>query len=576
MATIVEGFGALATRLLKRETSAKDIKDIEVNAKFNPSCYAPIIDSGKYRVFPQTVKMSGAMKASKTIRIKKQPGDRRGYPREGVLGRIEDVAHSAIRKTLPPNAGKVAIAIMAAGKGTRLKSKHPKVLHSIAGKTLLEHVIVAATKVVPAEDVYVIIGHEAERVRAQVQHTGIRFALQSEQRGTGHAIMSASNALAGYDNVLVLSGDVPLIQAETITRLRDFHLEQRAAMTILTAVLADPTNYGRVVRKTSTGNDVSAIVEQKSLRGSQEKIREINTGIYGFQVKPLLENLNKLTTDNAHQEYYLTDIASLLVRTKKKVVALLTLDVQETLGINTRAELAQLDAALRMRKNLELMQAGVTLFQPQTTMIDSSVQIAPDTTIDPYVQIFGNTRIGSDCYIRSYSVIRDCEIGEKVEIRPGCILSESRIGNGAVLGPYAHVRPGSDIGEGAHVGNFVETKKARLGKGSKANHLTYLGDAQIGDNVNVGAGTITCNYDGVHKHTTVIEDGAFIGSDSTLVAPVRVGRGAYVAAASCITDDVPAESLAIARGQQVNKEGWVKKKQQSALSAQHSAKSKST
>jgi len=521
--------------------------------------------------------MSGVMKASKTIRRKKdRPGDRRGYQREGVLGMIEDVAHSAIRKTLPPSAGRLAIAIMAAGKGTRLKSKHPKVLHAIAGKTLLEHVIAAATTVVPAADVCVIIGHEAERVRAQVKHTGVCFALQSEQRGTGHAIMSASDTLAGYDNVLVLSGDVPLIQAETITRLRDFHLQQRAAMTILTAVLADPTGYGRVVRKASTGNEVAAIVEQKSLRGSQEKIREINTGIYGFQVKPLVENLNKLTTDNAHQEYYLTDIASLLVRAKKKVVALLALNVEETLGINTRAELAQLDSALRMRKNVELMQAGVTLFQPQTTMIDSSVQIAPDTTIDPYVQIFGNTRIGTDCRIRSYSVIRDCEIGDNVEIRPGCILSESRIDSGAVLGPYAHVRPGSDIGEGAHVGNFVETKKARLGKGSKANHLTYLGDAQIGDNVNVGAGTITCNYDGVHKHTTVIEDGAFIGSDSTLIAPVRVGRGAYVAAASCITQDVPPESLAIARGQQVNKEGWVKKKQQSALSTQHSAKSKST
>ena len=220
------------------------------------------------------------------------------------------------------------------------------------------------------------------------------------------------------------------------------------------------------------------------------------------------------------------------------------------------------------------MQAGVTLFQPQTSIIDSSVEISPDTTIDSCVQILGNTRIGSDCHIHSYSVIRDCEIGDNVVVRPGCILSESRIAAGAVLGPYAHVRPGSDIGEGAHVGNFVETKKARLGKGSKANHLTYLGDAQIGENVNVGAGTITCNYDGVHKHTTVIEDGAFIGSDSTLVAPVRVGRGAYVGASSCITRDVPAEALAIARGQQVNKEGWAKKKQQSSPSKQHSSAKK--
>ena len=477
------------------------------------------------------------------------------------------------RQPLSTNrADKLAIAILAAGKGTRLKSRHPKVLHTIAGKTLLEHVIAAATAVVPAADVYVIIGHEAECVRKQVEHTGVGFILQSEQRGTGHAMMAASHALTGYGHVLVLSGDVPLIQAETISRLRDFHLRQGAAMTVLTAILDDPTGYGRIVRGSGRRDEVSAIVEQKSLQSKQEKIREINTGIYGFAVKPLLQNLSKLTTDNAHREYYLTDVASLLMRSKQKVVALPSRDPEETLGINTRAELAKLDSMLRMRKNAELMQSGVTLFQPHSCIIDADVEIAPDTTVDPCVQILGKTRIGSDCYIHSYTIIRDCEIGDNVVIRPGCILSESRIAHGAILGPYSHLRPGSDIGEGAHVGNFVETKKARLGKGSKANHLTYLGDAEVGDNVNVGAGTITCNYDGVHKHTTVIEDGAFIGSDSTLVAPVRVGRSAYVGAASCITQDVPAEALAIARGLQVNKEGWVKKKQQSALSRQHATK----
>jgi bifunctional UDP-N-acetylglucosamine pyrophosphorylase/glucosamine-1-phosphate N-acetyltransferase len=519
--------------------------------------------------------MSEAMRDSKKVHRKKQSQkDRREHPREGVIGKIEDVAHRTLRKTLFTGNERIAIVIMAAGKGTRLKSKHPKVLHTIAGKTLLEHVIAAATAVVAAADVHVVIGHEAERVRAQVQPTGVRFVLQAEQKGTGHAIMAARGALAAYEHVLVLSGDVPLIQPETIARLRDFHLQEAAAMTILTAVVAHPFGYGRVVRKRGTGSDVAAIVEQKSLRGSQEKIREINTGIYGFQVNPLLENLDKLTTENAHREYYLTDLASLLVQARKKVVAQLALSAEETLGVNTRAELAQLDAALRMRKNVELMQAGVTLFQPQTVMIDGGVEIAPDTIIDPYVQVLGNTRIGADCHIHSYSVIRDCEIGDNVVVRPGCVLAESRIAAHAVLGPYAHIRPGSDIGEGAHIGNFVETKKARLGKGSKANHLSYLGDAQIGDNVNVGAGTITCNYDGVHKHTTVIEDGAFIGSDTTLVAPVCVGSGAYVGAASCITRDVPPEALAIARGQQVNKEGWVKKRQQSALSNQHSAPKK--
>jgi bifunctional UDP-N-acetylglucosamine pyrophosphorylase/glucosamine-1-phosphate N-acetyltransferase len=513
--------------------------------------------------------MSEAMNASKKIPGKKQSQkDRREYSRDSVMGKIEDVAHAAFRQTLSTNNESLAIVIMAAGKGTRLKSRHPKVLHSIAGKSLLEYVIAAAIAVVPAANVYAIVGHEAERVRSQVQHTGVRFVLQAEQKGTGHAIMAAREVLHRYEHVLVLSGDVPLIQPETIARLRDFHLQQKATMTILTAVLANPFGYGRIVRRRGTGHEVAAIVEQKSLRGSQEKIREINTGIYGFQVKCLVENLDKLTTDNPHQEYYLTDVASLLVQARKKVVAQLALNVDETLGVNTRVELAQLDSTLRMRKNAELMQSGVTLFQPQTSIIDSGVQIAPDTVIDPCVQILGNTRIGGDCHIQSYSVIRDCEIGDNVVVKPGCILSESRIATGAMLGPYAHVRPGSDIGEGAHVGNFVETKKARLGKRSKANHLTYLGDAQIGDNVNVGAGTITCNYDGLHKHVTVIEDGAFIGSDSTLVAPVRVGRGAYVAASSCITEDVPPEALAIARGQQINKENWVRKKKQSAAGAQ--------
>ena len=337
------------------------------------------------------------MNASKKVPQKKQwQKDRREYVRDGVLGKIEDVAHSTFRKTLSTRNSTLAIVIMAAGKGTRLKSKHPKVLHAIAGRSLLEYVIRAATAVAAPSDVYVIIGHEAERVRSEVQHTGVNFVLQAEQKGTGHAIMAASEALAGYEHVLVLSGDVPLIQPETIARLRDFHLQQGAAMTILTAVLANPFGYGRVVRKRGTGSDVTAIVEQKSLRGSQEKIREINTGIYAFQVKPLVENLDKLNTENAHQEYYLTDVASLLVRARKNVVAQLAINAEETSGVNTRAELAQLDSALRMRKSNELMRAGVTLFQPQTVIIDSGVQIAPDTIIDPCVQFFGSTRIGGD------------------------------------------------------------------------------------------------------------------------------------------------------------------------------------
>lgn len=451
---------------------------------------------------------------------------------------------------------KVAIAILAAGKGTRLKSKDPKVLHRIGGKPLLEHVILAALRVADPNDIFAIVGHEEEKVRAAVKHTGVGFISQPDQRGTGHAMMLARNALHVYDAVIVLSGDVPLIRPETIQRLLDFHGTKGAAMTILTTEPADPTGYGRIVRK--SGDGVAAIVEQKALSSKQQKIKEINSGIYAFSAPELFSRLDSLTTDNAHREFYLTDIASLLTRDKKKVLALRSGDPNEVLGVNTRAELAQLDAQVRRRKTVELMSEGVTIFYPDTCMIDSTVTISPDVTIEPFVQLLGRTTIGEDTRVASYSVITDSSIGANVTIRPGCVITESTIAAGAVLGPYAHVRPGSEIGENAHVGNFVETKKAKLGRGSKANHLTYLGDAVIGENVNVGAGTITCNYDGVHKHQTVIEDGVFVGSDSTLVAPVRIGKGAYVGAASTVTDDVPADALAIGRSRQVIKEGWAK------------------
>ena len=456
-----------------------------------------------------------------------------------------------------------AVAIMAAGKGTRLKSRHPKVLHQIGGKPLLEHVIGAAAQIVPAADIYAIIGHEAERVREALRHTGINFVLQKEQRGTGHAIMSAREALTGYDYFLVLSGDVPLIRPETIGNLRDFHLQHKAAMTLLAATPPDPTGYGRVIRKLKNGKPtevVTAIVEQKALTPAQMKFREMNAGVYAFATKTLFANIDKLTTENAHHEFYLTDMAAILSRAGERVVCVSTPDFDQVLGINNRAELARLDALLRYRKCIELMDSGVTIYRPETCVIDAGVKIESDTIIEPFVQLLGNTRIGAECRIRSYSVINNSEIGERVLVRPGSIIDESRVEAGAIIGPYSHLRPGSDVGENAHVGNFVETKKAKLGRGSKANHLTYLGDASIGDNVNVGAGTITCNYDGVNKHQTVIEDGAFIGSDSTLVAPVKIGKGSYVGASSCITQDVPGDALAIARGQQVIKEGWAREK----------------
>ena len=449
---------------------------------------------------------------------------------------------------------------MAAGKGTRLKSQLPKVLHEAGGKPLLEHVIRAAVRVEPAKDVYAIIGHEAGKVRAAVEHTGVNFVLQADQRGTGHALMVAKDALAGYDHVIVLSGDAPMITPGTIERLREFHGQQRAAMTLLSAELENPTGYGRVLRKSPSSVEVRAIVEEKVANAAQKKIREINSGFYVFGVKDLYAHIGKLSTANTHGEYYLTDMAEVLRRAGRRVVAWKTGNATEILGGNTRAELAEIDQSMRMAKCLQLMADGVTVFYPATCVIDADVQVAPDSIIEPHVQLLGATRIGSGCRVRSYSVIRDCEIGDGVVVRPGCVMEGAIVGAGAVLGPYSHLRPGSEIGEGAHVGNFVETKKIKLGKGSKASHLTYLGDAEIGAGVNIGAGTITCNYDGVHKHKTVIGDGVFVGSDSTLVAPVHVGKGAYIGAASCITDDVPEDALAVGRARQTIKEGWAREK----------------
>jgi bifunctional UDP-N-acetylglucosamine pyrophosphorylase/glucosamine-1-phosphate N-acetyltransferase len=459
-----------------------------------------------------------------------------------------------------PSAPRVAIAIMAAGKGTRLKSQLPKVLHEVGGKPLLAHVVAAATRVVPPQDIFVIIGHEADRVRAALASTGVNFVLQSAQRGTGHALMVTRDSIAPYDHVIVLSGDAPQITPQTIAQLLNFHLDEQAAMTLLSAELEQPTGYGRVLRKSPRSAEVQAIVEEKSASPAQKKIREINAGFYAFAIPQLFTHIEKLSTANPHAEYYLTDMAAILRQARQPVVVWKTENSSEVLGANTRAELSFIDYQMRMHKCQELMAAGVTIFFPTTCVIDSDVEIAPDTILEPFVQILGRTRIGSDCRIRSYSVIQNSEIADGVLIRPGSILDEARVGPRAVIGPYSHLRPGSDIGEGAHVGNFVETKKIKLGQGSKANHLTYLGDAEIGAGVNIGAGTITCNYDGVNKHTTIIEDQVFIGSDSTLVAPVRVGKGAYVAAASCITDDVPEDALALGRARQIVKEKWASEK----------------
>jgi bifunctional UDP-N-acetylglucosamine pyrophosphorylase/glucosamine-1-phosphate N-acetyltransferase len=378
-------------------------------------------------------------------------------------------------------------------------------------------------------------------------------------------MVKAFFALSGHpipENLLVLSGDVPLIRPETITAIRDTHLREHAAMTILTAVPPDPTGYGRVVRRTPGHPEVTAIVEQKSLKPDQLATPEINSGIYCFRTSALFEKLDQLDTDNAHGEFYLTDVAAMLVADNQRVVAVQAESVDEVLGANTIAEMMHLDAAMRLNTARRLMAEGVTIFRPETTVIDAEVEIAPDTTIEPFVQILGSTKIGSDCRIRSYSVIQNTTIGDNVAVRNGCIIDSATIADGAIIGPYSHLRPESHIGERAHVGNFVETKKITLGAGSKANHLTYLGDAVIGSGVNIGAGTITCNYDGVLKHQTTIGDNVFIGSDSTLVAPVTIESNSYVAAGSSITDDVPSGALALGRARQVTKPGWVAAKKE--------------
>ncbi len=453
-----------------------------------------------------------------------------------------------------------ATAILAAGKGTRLKSKRAKVLHSIAGKPLLQHVLDAVLKVTSPDRVFVVVGHQAEEVERTVSAAGVHFVLQTQQLGTGHAVQCLGESVRGLGDLLVLSGDVPLIRPETIEQLRNFHQTQKAAMTILTARPENPFGYGRVIRVSPTSPEVAAIVEQKALADVHQHVGEINSGIYVFHIDTLYRHIDALESNNAHGEYYLTDIAAILRAAGERVVAYEVGDATEVLGANTIAEMMELESALRMQAAHRLMAQGVTIHRPETCVIDADVIVGADTIVEPFVQLLGKTQVGEDCRIRSYSVVQDSKIGDGVLIRNGCVLDEATVSNGAFIGPFAHLRPGSQIGREAHVGNFVETKNARVGEKSKANHLTYLGDVSVGSGCNIGAGVITCNYDGVNKHPTQIGDRVFVGSNSTLVAPVSLEDDCYVAAASCITEPVPAGALALGRSHQTVKPGWVKQR----------------
>jgi bifunctional UDP-N-acetylglucosamine pyrophosphorylase/glucosamine-1-phosphate N-acetyltransferase len=450
------------------------------------------------------------------------------------------------------------IVILAAGKGTRMKSAVPKVLHPAGGLPLIEHVLRAADALKPATTV-LVVGHLAAQVQeALSKRPGLRFALQEPQLGTGHALLQAEPHLAGATGtVVLLSGDVPLLRAETLADLVQRHESAGAAATVLTARVSGPHEYGRIVRENGR---IAAIVEHKDATPAQRAIDEVNSGIYAFALEPLFDALRSIGSANAQGEYYLPDLVG-IYRARGKVVETVMLDdPRQILGVNSRRELADVSAILKTTKNDALMASGVSLVDPATAYIGPDVEIGPDTIVHPNVYLEGNTRIGANCQIHAGVRIIDSTIDDGAIINNYCVIRESHVRSGAELGPFAHLRPLSDVGEKAKVGNFTELKKTSLGKGSKAPHLSYLGDAVIGEKVNVGAGTITCNYDGTHKHQTVIEDGAFIGSDSQLVAPVRIGKGAYIAAGSSIVEDVPAGALGIARGKQTNKPGWVEKK----------------
>jgi bifunctional UDP-N-acetylglucosamine pyrophosphorylase/glucosamine-1-phosphate N-acetyltransferase len=455
-------------------------------------------------------------------------------------------------------SSEVHVVVLAAGQGTRMKSGLPKVLHPLVGRPLIEHVLQAADAISPST-VTLVIGHGAESVRGMVgNRPNIGFVVQEPQLGTAHALQQAEARLSGKQGtVVLLSGDVPLLRGVTLRRLVDAHQGAKAAATVVTAVVERPYGYGRIVR---TKGRIARIVEERDASSQVRQIHEINGGIYAFDLPPLFDALRGIAAQNAQGEYYLTDLVAIYRRRKLTVETLVVDNPQEIRGINSRTELAEVSRIVRQTKNEELMAAGVTIVDPATTYIDPDVEVGPDTVIHPGVAIEGQSRIGAACEIHSHVRIVGSEIADKSVILNFCLIIGSRIAEGASVGPFAHLRPESVVGERAKIGNFVELKKTTMGAGSKANHLTYLGDATIGERVNVGAGTITCNYDGTKKYPTIIEDGAFIGSDTQLIAPVRVGKGAYVAAGSSITEDVPDGALGIARGRQANVDGWVERR----------------
>jgi bifunctional UDP-N-acetylglucosamine pyrophosphorylase/glucosamine-1-phosphate N-acetyltransferase len=449
------------------------------------------------------------------------------------------------------------IVILAAGKGTRLKSSLAKVLHRAGGRTLVEQVV-RASEPLKARQTVVVVGYQAEQVAALVEPLGAVTVLQQPQNGTGHAMQVAKRAAGRAKFAVVLPGDAPLVRPETLKSMLAAHRNGNAAATILSAVVVDPSGYGRILRKSET--TVAAVVEESQLTVEQRDLNEINSAIYCFTLEKLWHALAKVRPNNKHRELYLTDAIAVLSTKGETVLAQVAPDPREVLGCNTRSDLAEVDRIFRERKCSSLMDSGVTIQLPETVLIDPDVIAGEDTVIEPGVQLLGNTKLGARCTIRTGSVLNDAVLGDDVTVEPHCVVDQSRLDDRVIIGPFARLRPGNHLKADARIGNFVEVKKSTIGEGTKAMHLSYLGDAKIGKKSNIAAGTITCNYDGFHKYPTTIGNKVFIGSDSALVAPVRIGDGAYVAAGSTITENIPADSLGIARGRQVNKPGWAAKR----------------
>jgi bifunctional UDP-N-acetylglucosamine pyrophosphorylase / glucosamine-1-phosphate N-acetyltransferase len=456
----------------------------------------------------------------------------------------------------------LAVVILAAGKGKRMRSGLVKVLHPLLGRSMLSFPLGIALEGLHPEKTVVVIGHQAEQIRACFPDPRITFVEQKEQLGTGHAVSMTESMLKDFKGtILILSGDTPLINAQTLTEMVKHHRDEKAALTILTALREDPAGYGRVIRGRGAASKVQKVVEEKEATQRERGITEVNTGIYCVQAPFLFQALGTLHSGNAQKEYYLPDIIEGALRKKKKVETFPAPDPVEIMGINTRAELAQAEDIMAERVRRHWMAEGVTIQDPGSVYIESSVRIGRDTVIFPNCYLRGETVIGMSCRIGPQVEIVGSQIGNRVQIRFCTMITESRIADDAIVGPFSHLRPQSQLEKGAKIGNFVEVKKSRIGPGTKANHLAYIGDSDVGAGVNIGAGTITCNYDGFHKHRTIIEDGVFVGSNTALVAPVKLGKGSSVGAGTTVTKDVPPYALAVGRAKQKSIKKWAIKKE---------------